>query len=617
MSHQSSLVDLWLARFEAHLRIERYRPRVIEKYIVIVRRFLSYLQPRGVPAEVVQPSDVSAYLRWEFSRYRRHHSRSPENVIHWRCQLTSPVHALLCLVQEQWPPSSLTDPWLIQFEDHLRREQYSAEVASSYIPIARRFLAYIQRRHLTVETVQPSHVSSYLRVELSGYQRRHNRLPEHIDRWRYEFTSPIRLLLELVQGQWPPTAATDPLIQEFKAYLNNQGYGPRTIYGNIRVARRFLCYLGKRNIQVEATQRSQVCSFLRVELMIFRRREGHSPPDIRDWRNKHTGPIHKLLRFVQGQWPPDIRPADALAVFQRQICEEYIRWLSDVRGLAPVTLEERRFSAQQFLCWLGPRSSKESLSQITVTDLDAYLAWRLQGLRRRSCMKPTQCLRDFLRYLYAQGLTTRDLAPAVTGPTIYAFEGIPSALSAKDVHALLESAQQDRTPMGRRNFAVLMLLSRYGLRAGEVVQLRLNDIDWRRDRIRIRHSKTGAESFLPLLPSVGNALLDYLCHGRPKTELREIFIRSRAPYRAFRRGSSLYPIVARRLKKLGIHPNGKHGPHALRYACAASLLHATVSLKEIGDILGHRSSTSTGVYLKLATTDLRAICLEVPGEVAL
>jgi integrase len=217
-----------------------------------------------------------------------------------------------------------------------------------------------------------------------------------------------------------------------------------------------------------------------------------------------------------------------------------------------------------------------------------------------------------LRYLYAHELITHDLAPTLLSPTIYAFERIPAALTPDEVQALLEQARHDRTPIGVRNYAILLLLATYGLRAGEVVRLRLEDIDWRNECLHVQHSKTGRATVLPLLAPVGEAILDYLREGRPTTEVREVFLRAQAPLQPFRQGSSLYSIVARRLTKAGIEPAGKRGPHTLRHARAISLLRASVPLKAIGDLLGHTVPAATAIYLKLATDDLRDVCLDIP-----
>jgi integrase/recombinase XerD len=144
-----------------------------------------------------------------------------------------------------------------------------------------------------------------------------------------------------------------------------------------------------------------------------------------------------------------------------------------------------------------------------------------------------------------------------------------------------------------------MLLAKYGLRAGEITALRLDDVDWHKEVIRIRHSKSGGTSFLPLLPEVGEVMLNYLQNSRPQTSVREMFIRCRAPYRSFRNGSSLYGLIQLRFGLAGLIITGKRGPHAFRHARAVSLLRAAVPVKEIGDLLGHRAADSTLVYLKL------------------
>jgi integrase/recombinase XerD len=131
----------------------------------------------------------------------------------------------------------------------------------------------------------------------------------------------------------------------------------------------------------------------------------------------------------------------------------------------------------------------------------------------------------------------------------------------------------------------------------------------------VRHSKTGAESELPLVREAGEAVLSYLEKARPKSKHRELFLQVRAPYRAYKHGSILNCVISARLKMAGITPRGRKGPHAFRHARAVSLLHAAVPLKVIGDVLGHRSEKSTAVYLKLATEDLRAVGLNIPEEV--
>ena len=205
------------------------------------------------------------------------------------------------------------------------------------------------------------------------------------------------------------------------------------------------------------------------------------------------------------------------------------------------------------------------------------MKYRAGSVGRRSLKDVTTKIRSFLRWLHMTGQTSRDLSSTVIAPMLYAFESIPSALRAEDVKEVLAVTRQDCTPKGIRDYAILMLISKYGVRSGEITTLRLDDVDWRKEVIRIRHSKTGAISYLPLLPEVGEAILKYLQDSRPKTSFREMFIRTCAPYRPFRGGSSLYRLVRHRLEAANVITTGKRGPHAFRHARAVSMLRAAVA----------------------------------------
>jgi site-specific recombinase XerD len=278
-------------------------------------------------------------------------------------------------------------------------------------------------------------------------------------------------------------------------------------------------------------------------------------------------------------------------------------------------VSHRCSEAGRLLDWLGERSTREELATLTHLDVDGYMKYRAESVGRRSLQDVTTKIRSFLTWLHMTEQTSRDLSSTVIAPLLYAFESIPSALRSEDVKEVLAVTRQDCTPKGIRDYAILMLISKYGVRSGEITTLRLDDVDWRKEIIRIRHSKTGAISYLPLLPEVGEAMLKYLQGSRPKTSFREMFIRACAPYRPFQRGSSLYRLVRHRLEAANVITTGKRGPHAFRHARAVSMLRAAVAVKDIGDLLGHRAADSTLVYLKLATEDLRAVALEIPTGV--
>jgi integrase len=188
-------------------------------------------------------------------------------------------------------------------------------------------------------------------------------------------------------------------------------------------------------------------------------------------------------------------------------------------------------------------------------------------------------------------------------------------LRHEEVQKILEITRRDRSRTGLRDYALLILLAIYGLRAGEIVALRLEDINWKKESLYVRHSKTGSLSELPLLREPGEAVLSYLERSRPKAEHREVFLHNNAPYGPYT-PSILNCVIAARLKAAGLTPLSRKGPHALRHARAVSLLRAGVPLKTIGDVLGHKSANSTAVYLKLATEDLRAVGLNIPKGVS-
>ena len=403
-----------------------------------------------------------------------------------------------------------------------------------------------------------------------------------------------------------------PCLAQLRAHLESARYTPKVADRYLAVASYFVRFLDKNHVPVESAQPEHVHAYLREALRIYRRTHGRRPPIEAGWRPSHTSGIHMLLRLVQGRWPPEPVPTSPVQEFHvraLQLVRTMAQGLPGTRLRNDIRTSRDGFSPAELA---GRAGGQFEAGELTVKDIDSFVAAQPPTLRRTTRKSQALYLRSFLRYLHGRGLIQRDLSAAVIAPRVYALENIPSTLSAEDIAAVLRTVRQDRSPRGRRDFAILTLLATYGLRAGEITALRLDDIDWRREQVRVRHSKTGHETWLPLVRPVGEALLDYLQKGRPKVADREIFIRARAPYRPLHNGSSLYSGIVRRLQDAGVKWQGKHGPHAFRHARAVSLLRAAVPSKVIGDVLGHRASASTAVYLKLATDDLRKIALNVP-----
>jgi integrase/recombinase XerD len=404
-----------------------------------------------------------------------------------------------------------------------------------------------------------------------------------------------------------PKLPLEPWIARLQEHCQRERYSVGTARNYTAAARRFLRSLERRGKALKCVSVDDLESYLDA---LRPKRAGN--PAREDARWTAGAAIRMLLRVVLGAWPPETEATTASAIDANALVAGYDAWLA-LRGLSTVTRERIRAEARRLLCWFSDQG--KPVRSLSIADLDAYIAWRGASMRRTSIALLASDVRGFMRHLYGVGQVPVNLADDISGPRIYALEEIPSAIQPEHVKRALQSARADKSALGRRDYAILMLLSTYGLRSGEVTGLRLADVDWRQDRLHIRHTKTGAQSELPLLRGAADALLDYLKHGRPTTTRREVFLRLRAPYRPLSSAAALRKLINRRLKTVGVVLTGKRGAHVFRHGRAVSMLRTGVPLKVIGDVLGHRSARSTSVYLKLATEDLRSVSLEVPeGE---
>ncbi len=399
----------------------------------------------------------------------------------------------------------------------------------------------------------------------------------------------------------------DLWLSRFREHLQEECYSCGVVRNYPIAVRRFLRDLELRGQTLESVSPADVESYLST--LSAERRRG---PFSDGTRRMHRAAIRMLLRLVHGEWSPVVVPTTEHSIAARLAVTEFDAWMKDVRGLSPSTRRHRRAEALRLVEWLHEQG--KTIGSVAVADLDAYITWRGASMRRTSIANMVASLRSVLRYLHASGHLPLDLASVIKGPKIYALESIPSTIRPEDIQCVLEALKQDRSALGRRDYAIWILLATYGLRAGEIIGLRLSDIDWRNERLQIRHTKTGASSTLPLLRGPADALFDYLRHGRPTTTARAVFVRSQAPYRALC-STSVSGIVRRWLASVGVLQTGKRGAHLLRHSRAVSLLRGGVPLKVIGDVLGHRAERSTAPYLKLATEDLRSVALDLPAGV--
>jgi site-specific recombinase XerD len=280
--------------------------------------------------------------------------------------------------------------------------------------------------------------------------------------------------------------------------------------------------------------------------------------------------------------------------------------------LTIASVDRFRRSIKHFLRWFA--AFDRPLDSVGINDVDAYLAvGNSRGWARVTQCNVVHALRAFLRYGAQQGWCSPRLAPAIRGPRIYALERLPAGPMWADVQRLLTALQTCRST-DIRDRAILMLFAIYGLRASEVATLCLDDINWGRDTLRIARAKRREAQTYPLVCSVGKALIAYLQSFRPATSHREVFLTVVSPYRPLS-CSGLYDIVSSRFRALNVQC-AHRGPHSLRHACATRLIAEGLSLKEIGDHLGHRSTSSTRVYAKVDLPGLREVAAFDLGDLS-
>jgi integrase/recombinase XerD len=280
----------------------------------------------------------------------------------------------------------------------------------------------------------------------------------------------------------------------------------------------------------------------------------------------------------------------------------FLQFLRSERGLAPITIDHYQRDIDEFLIQLDRQ--RKVLRDVTADDIALHIQKVAERkLKRTTIAHHVAALRAFFSYAYSRGWC-REGATNIDAPRIYRLESLPRGLPWNDVQRLLASCAGDRSTE-IRDRAMLLLLAVYGLRSAEVRALRIDDIDWEREIIRIRRSKQLKTQSYPLVHEVGAAIVRYLREVRPKCKQREVFLTQAQPYRALT-GAALGFRVRFRIRQIGtVLPST--GAHALRHACATHLLAEGVSLKEIADHLGHASLEATQVYAKVDLLALREV----------
>jgi integrase/recombinase XerD len=330
-------------------------------------------------------------------------------------------------------------------------------------------------------------------------------------------------------------------------------------------------------------------------------REQRSNPNVRSYKHSGTYFIYvakKWLRFagvLKTPAIPRIRFADEI--------DEFARWVTEERGLSALSVRSHRNKISLFLKWLSERH--HSLTAVRLRDVDDFLISKgATGWSRKSARGYADSLRAFFRYAEQRGWCMPGIAEGITSPRLYVHEGLPEGPAWNQVQRLFKTVRGNKAAAVRAR-AVLYLLAVYGLRSGEICRLLLRDFDWRSETFTVNHSKRGGTQKYPLQREVGDAILAYIRTARPHSLCPHLFLTLNPPYRAIG-GSALWKITNRSMQAAGIRCR-RRGPHCLRHVCATHLLERGASLKEIGDLLGHRDCKSTTIYAKVHLQQLRRV----------
>lgn len=385
----------------------------------------------------------------------------------------------------------------------------------------------------------------------------------------------------------------------FATELLRQGYTPHSARLQMHLMAHLSRWLADEGLEARRLGAAEVERFVNA-----RRAAGH----VNHRGSRALDPLLVHLREL-GVVPAPSAPASDGPV--TEMLERYRHYLTVERGLARTTAHGYVHAVRPFLENRVAEGDRGLDLELSPADVTAFVVARCAQQSRGAAKMTVTALRSLLGFLHLEGAIREPLATAVPSVAARRLTGLPKGLSPVEVQHLLASCDR-RTRVGCRDFGMLTILVRLGLRIGEVAVLRLEDIDWRAGEVVI-YGKGRRVERLPLPCDVGEAVVDYLRHGRPQSaEGRTVFVRFRAPHRALSVGGVAQVVyaAARRAGLTQVHP------HRLRHTAATRLLNAGASLPEVGQLLRHRLLLTTAIYAKVDRDALRTIARPWPGGVA-
>jgi integrase/recombinase XerD len=384
-----------------------------------------------------------------------------------------------------------------------------------------------------------------------------------------------------------------PRLESFARQLWHAGYDQTVVRKHVRAAEHLACWAKRRGIAIEVLDQAGLQSFKR-HLRSCRCLHFYRTYPVR--RQQGVGLFLQYLHEA-GEIKDSWKQA---AAAEPELLIAFQEWMQQQRGTSIASLQTYSYSIRDLLKTVG-----DDPRRFDARNLRQFVLKRSQQTgpgATRSCVSG---IRMFLRFLIAEGKCSPGLDGSIPAIACWRLSGLPRYLQEADVERVIASCDRT-TPTGKRDRAVLLLLARMGLRAGDVAHLQLNDIDWENAWLQVS-GKGRRQTRLPLTQEVGDAVVDYLQHGRPPTQSDTLFVRTRAPFRALKSHSGISMTVVRAMHRAGVKCPGRGAAHVLRHSAATSMLRHGTSLQEIGLILRHRSIETTEIYAKVDVNALSTI----------
>jgi site-specific recombinase XerD len=390
-------------------------------------------------------------------------------------------------------------------------------------------------------------------------------------------------------------------IEPFARSLREQGYSLYSTHRQVRLAACFSQWLRQWEVALRAITSDHPKQYLR-----------HRARQVRLCLGDPAALQH-LLDFLRYEHVILAeKKVSACPLTPAELCAQaYEQHLREARGLARATIINY---VPFILSFLKDRfgGGPATLSHLCARDVVAFVQHQAPHLHPKRAKLLTSALRSFLQYARYRGEVKLDLAAAVPIVPNWSMSSIPRAIEPDQVRQLLASIDRN-TAVGRRDYAILLLLARLGLRSSEVAFLELDEIDWKAGQLSVR-GKSGQRSDLPLPTEVGKAIAAYLRYGRPRCGSRRVFLRVKAPLCGFQGACGVGSIVRHRLQRAGVEAP-TYGTHQFRHGLATEMLRQGASLGEIGELLGHHNPQTTKIYTKVDLEALRTLALPWPGGV--